>query len=66
MGKILSFETASVYDRIKYKCHNDIDDLDEEERSYLEVLLIGYFEELLYMADDEKLMQIAVEKGVVL
>lgn len=52
----------SLSDKISYKTHNSINTLDLEEREYLEGLLY----EWMLLAKDEELMQLAMEKGIIL
>lgn len=63
--------------RVSYKAHNEINDLDQEERNYLkyqiedhlyanEGLSEGQPEEIFRLMTDEELLSLAREKGVIL
>ena len=59
-------EDQDVYTRISYKAHNAITYLDLDERDKLENLAIEYFAEDIRKMDDEKLLQYAMDKGLIL
>ena len=59
-------EDQDVYTRISHKAHNEINDLDQEERGKLEDSAIEDFTDDIRKMDDEKLLQYAMDKGLIL
>lgn len=58
--------SADVGARLSFKCHNEINHLDNEERDHLETMLSDNYASRMSQVDDETLMQIAVQKGLIL
>ena len=57
---------TSIYDRIEYKCKNDFIELSREERDKLENMIIEDTGEMVTRVTDERLMEVALTRGVVL
>ena len=64
MDERLRIDSKNVYERIYYKCRNNICKLDAEERDALEDLLVDNFCNKLMDMNDEELMQSAKDRGI--
>jgi len=57
---------VSVYDRITFKCKEDFTELTGNERTTLEDMIIEDTAVYVTRVSDQKLMELAIERGVIL
>jgi len=57
---------ADIYTRLSYKMHNEFNDLTMEERDKLEDMIIEDTAIYVHRADDELLLQMASDRGLLL
>ena len=61
-----NFHSLTVYDRLHYKMHGEINELDTQERNVLEDMLLDHYAQRITKVSDEILLQIAADEGVLL
>ena len=59
-------DSMTIYERIRYKSKNEINDLSQEEQEKLQDMLIENYCDEITKLDDEALLQLADDKGLIL